>query len=60
MNRTLPWIVAVQRPRPLRIATPTISSRALPSAKRAYSSALRAATNAVVNSPQFQFATNPA
>ena len=60
MNRTLPWIVAVQRPRPLRIATPAIPSRALPSAKRAYSSALRAATDAVVNSPQFHHATNAA
>jgi hypothetical protein len=60
MNRTLPWILAVQRPRPLRIATPAIPSRALPSARRAYLSALRAGTNAVANSPQFRYATNPA
>ena len=39
---TLPWIIAVQRPRPLRIATPVISSRALPSARGADLSALRA------------------
>jgi len=59
-TQTLPWIVAVQRPRPLRIATPIIPSRALPSAKRAYLSALRAATDVVVNSPQFHYATNAA
>jgi len=59
-TRTLPWIVAVQRPRPLRIAAPAISSRALPSARRAYLSALRAAANAVASSPQFRYATNRA
>jgi hypothetical protein len=57
-NTSVPWIIAVQRPRPLRIATPNVPSRALPSARSAYLSALRAAILAVASAAPERCATN--